>query len=71
MKKSFFRGGQLGQQTCFFSVVVVFPYVKYTGILNVVKKAEGCSHQNLMYSSQIITAKNSVLIYKEIFLRLD
>lgn len=55
----------------FFSVVVVFLYVKYTGILNVVKKAKGCSHQNLMYSSQIITAKNSVLIYKEIFLRLD
>ena len=52
----------------FFLVVVVFLYVKHTGILNVVKKAEGCSPQNLMYSSQIITAKNLVLIYKEIFL---
>lgn len=58
----------MGQQTCFFSVVVVFLYMKYTGILNIFKKAEGCAYQNLMYSSQIITAKNSVLLYKKIFL---
>ena len=42
----------------FFSVAVVFLYVKYTGIPNVFKKAEGCSHKILMYSSQIITPKN-------------